>query len=73
LNRFGRAYIGPRPTAFTTGDDLSGEITVQLQSEQLHLLGDLANRQKLATVIAEAAGLSVVDTSRIPGPLAHQA
>ena len=59
-----RLVVGPRPTAFSTGTEEFGTISVFCQSGSVLIEGDLEDRRKVAEVIANAVGLQVVDTSR---------
>ena len=59
-----RLVVGPRPTAFSTGTEEFGTISVFCQSGSVLIEGDLEDRRKVAEVIAKAVGLQVVDTSR---------
>jgi len=59
-----RLVVGPRPTAFSTGTEEFGTISVFCQSGSVLIEGDLEDRRKVAEVIAIAVGLQVVDTSR---------
>ena len=59
--------VGPAPTAFSTGHVECGTTVLNLQTETVVLTGDLECRRRAAQALAEAVGLSVVDTARIPG------